>query len=738
MTDDIIGAGLPQEIIGAALPQEIIGAALPRVEGPLKVTGHARYTADHHYPDMLVAVPVCATVAVGSVRHVDCNAARGMPGVHAILTRESIGNIARLPEKSRLKIDEKVPPLQDDEVRYYGQFVALVLADTFEQARDGARAVRVDYAAAAPDVRMAMTPDGEPEVATERGDPEAAYDGAAVQVDETWCTPIETHNPMELHATVARWEGDRLTVHETTQAVVNHRGVLAAMLQVPEERVRVVTTHLGGGFGGKLWPWTHSLLAAQAARVAGRPVKLVVTRQMMFRNVGHRTNTQQRIRLAAGADGRLVSLRHDFIHHDSRAGVSEESCGEATGYLYATPNLRVTAATCRRDLGVNTAMRGPGVVPGMFALESAMNELADRLAMDPLALRLVNDTARDESKDVPFSSRHLRECLELGAERFGWARRDPAIGAMRDGDTILGWGMASATWPGTRTKAQVSLSLHDDGTVRVRSATQDIGTGTYTVLAQMAAHETGVDIARVSVEIGDTDLPPGPTSGGSMATASLVPAVAMAARHAIRQLLDVAGRLEEGGEPRFAGGRVTPGGLAFGEVLRRAGVERVEGQGISKGSAADPRAKEVSIRSFGAHFVEVAWQPAMARLAVRRVVSVIDGGKIVNARTARNQIEGAVQMGVGMALFEETHYDARYGSPVNGNLADYLVVTHADAPAVDVTFLDYPDQALNEYGARGVGEIGLVGVAPAITAAVYHATGKRIRSLPVKIEDLLG
>lgn len=716
---------------------DIIGAPLPRIEGPLKVSGHARYTADHHYPDMLVAVPVCATIAVGTVRHIDCGAARAMPGVHAIHTKDTIGHIARLPEKSALQIDEKVPPLQDDAVRYYGQFVALVLADTFEQARDAARAVRVQYAAETPDVRMDMAPDDAPEVATERGDPEHAHGYAPVQLDETYRTPIETHNPMELHATVARWEGDRLTVHETTQAVMNHRGVLAAVLQVPKEHVRVISTYLGGGFGGKLWPWTHSLLAAQAARVAGRPVKLVVTRQMMFRNVGHRTNTQQRIRIAAGNDGRLVSLQQDFIYHDSRAGVSEESCGEATGYIYASPNLRVTGAACRRDFGVNTAMRGPGVVPGMYAVESAMNELADRLDMDPVALRLLNDTARDESENVPFSSRHLRQCLELGAEKFGWPRRDPGIGAMREGDTILGWGMASATWPGMRGKAQVSVSLCDDGTVLVRSATQDIGTGTYTVLAQMAAHETGVDVGRIKVEIGDTDLPPGPVSGGSMATASLVPAVIMAARHAIRQLLDVAARVVEG-DAAYTEGRVTPGDVAFGDVLRRAGVERVEGQGVSKGSSSDAHAKEVSIRSFGAHFVEVAWQPAIARLAVRRVVSVIDGGRIVNARTARNQIEGAVHMGVGMALFEHTHYDPRSGAPVNGNLADYIVVTHADAPAVDVTFLDYPDTALNEYGARGVGEIGLVGVAPAITAAVHHATGKRIRSLPVRIEDLLG
>ncbi|WP_338761172.1 xanthine dehydrogenase family protein molybdopterin-binding subunit [Massilia sp. METH4] len=715
---------------------DIIGAALPRVEGPWKVSGHARYTADHHFPDMLVAVPVPATVAVGRVRRIDCNAARAMPGVQAILTRETIGHIARLPEDTKFEMDEKVPPLQDDEVRYYGQFVALVLADTFEQARDAARAVVVDYDAAVPDVRMELEPGEKPKVETERGDAGKALGTGAVQLDETYRTPVETHNPMELHATVARWEGDRLTVYETTQAVINHRGVLSQMLQVPEERIRVVTAYLGGGFGGKLWPWTHSLLAAQAARQVGRPVKLVVTRQMMFRNVGHRTMTQQRMRLAAEANGKLVALQHEFIFHDSRAGMSFEACGEATGHLYSCPNLRVIGSSIRRDLGVNTAMRGPGAVPGMFALESAMNELADRLGMDPVALRLANEPELDESKGVPFSSRHLKECLQLGAERFGWSRRDPAIGAMRDGDTILGWGMANATWLGMRRPAEVAIRLHDDGTVAVRSATQDIGTGTYTVLAQMTARAVGVDIGRVKVEIGDTELPPGPVSGGSMATASLVPAVTMAARHAIRQLQDVAARVLEGAEPAFEEGRL--GGQPFEELLRRAGVGHVEGQGTGGWSFKDPQAKKVSIQSFGCHFIEVAWQPSIARLAVRRVVSVIDGGRIVNARTARNQIEGAVQMGVGMALLEETHYDPRYGAPVNCNLADYLMVTHADAPQVDVTFLDYPDEALNEYGVRGVGEIGLVGVAPAITAAVYHATGKRIRSLPVKIEDLLG
>ncbi|WP_229473764.1 xanthine dehydrogenase family protein molybdopterin-binding subunit [Pseudoduganella lurida] len=721
----------------------ILGAGLPRIDGPLKVSGHARYSADRFLPGMLVAVPVAATIARGRIEHIDCAQALAQPGVHAIYTHENLGRIARIGEDSDLQIDEKVPPMQDDEVRYYGQYVALVLADTFEHAVDASRLVEVRYAdIRTPDVRMELEPDEAPEAESERGDPDAAFASASVKVDETYRTPIETHNPMELHATVATWEGGKLTVYETTQAIVNHRGVLAAMLQVPEERVRVVTEYLGGGFGGKLWPWPHSLLAAKSAERSGHPVKFVVPRQAMFRAVGHRTNTQQRMRLGADADGKLVSLQQDYLIHSAPAGENEEDCGEATGYLYSVPNLRVTAGSAERDLGVNTSMRGPGAVPGLFAVESAMDELAIRLGIDPVELRLRNEPEIDESEDKPFSSRHLRECFAVGAEKFGWSRRDPAVGAMRDeadDGTILGWGMASASWGAKRRPAQLSIRLHDDGAVRVLCATQDIGTGTYTALAQMAAHALGIDVARVQVQIGDTELPPGPWSGGSMATASLVPVVIQSAQHVVRQLLDVAKRVLGDGALSMNEGAVTGGGepIAFEDVLKRAGVGYVEGQGSSPASSKDANAKEVSIHSFGCHFVEVAWQPAIARLAVRRVVSVIDGGKIVNARTARNQIEGAVHMGVGMAMFEETHYDERYGAPVNGNLADYILVTHADAPEVDVTFLDYPDKALNEYGVRGIGEIGLAGVAPAITAAVYHATGRRVRSLPVKIEDLL-
>lgn len=726
----------------------VIGQALPRIDGPQKVSGHARYTADRHLPGMLVALPVGARIGKGRVTAIDSTAALALPGVQAVYTHENFGRLHPLPEDSELRLDEKHPPLQDDTVRYYGQYVALVVANTFEQASAAATAVRVSYAAATPDVSAVARPDEPPEPDTQRGDFDAAFSRAPVQVDATYTTPVETHNPIELHASVAQWNDGHLTLYETTQAIVNQRAVVATMLGVPLAQVRVVTEYLGGGFGGKLWPWHHCLLAAQAARLLGRPVKLVVSRAMMFRNVGHRAQTRQRVRLGAQPDGRLVALSHDYTYHTARGEPNEENCGEATGYLYGTPNLRVTGGPAERDVGPNTSMRGPGAVPGLFALESAMDELALKLGIDPVQLRLANEPAHDEMEEVPFSSRHLRECLQRGAERFGWARRKPGVGAMREGATILGWGMACASWMAKRRPAKVTLLLRADGGVTVQSATQDLGTGTYTVLAQMAARATGIDVARIKVEIGDTALPPGPWSGGSMATASLIPAVEAAARDAIRQLLDTAAQAP--GSP-FAGtpaallalreGRVTrsdgSGAVPFGELLRRLGREHIAGRGDSPASSADPHAKDLSIHSYGCHFVEVAWQPALARLAVRRVVTVIDAGTIVNPKTGRNQIEGAVHMGVGMALFEETYYDRRNGAPVNANLADYIVVTHADAPQVDVTFLPYPDRALNEYGARGIGEIGLAGVAPAIAAAVYHATGVRVRDLPVRIEHLL-
>jgi len=726
-------------------------AGLPRVDGPLKVSGAAMYTSDHNLPGMLYAVPVCSTIAKGTIAAIDTSRARAMPGVKAVYHRQNLGKLFRAAPSEGLSgiLDERRPPFDDDTIRYYGQYVAAVVALTYEQAVAAANAVKVTYNADKPDVRDHLETGDKPTVDSQRGNPDEAFHSAAVKVDETYVTPTETHNPIELHASVAAWDGQNFTLYETTQAVVNHRDVLAQMLGVPPENVRVISRFLGSGFGGKLWPWTHCLIAASAARNLNRPVKLVVTRDMMFQNVGHRPRTQQRIRLGATPDGKLVSLMHDSLNHTSILDDYSEGCSEATGYSYSTPNLRATSGLVRRNVGTPTSMRGPGAVPGLFALESAMDELAIKLNMDPIKLRLLNEPQKDEGLNLPFSSRHIVECLNVGAEKFGWSQRTPQVGSMKRDGLILGWGVAGCSWIAERMATEATVDLHDDGTARVSCATQDIGTGTYTVLSQIVSEKTGIPHDKIEVVLGDTDLPPGPISGGSWATASVIPAVVEAIEKAQQILFMAAGQGKDPGlagqKPEamaFTNGRVhlkdkaPETGVLYEQILTTANIRSASGQGKSEGTFGNPK-REYSKHSFGAQFAEVTWQPETARLRVSRVVTVIDAGRILNPKPARNQIEGAVVMGVGMALFEETVYDSRFGAPINNNLADYIVATNADSPEIDVTFLDYPDKVLNSLGARGVGEIGLAGIAAAITSAVYHATGVRVRELPVRIEDLL-
>ncbi len=726
-------------------------AGLPRVDGPLKVSGVAMYTSDHNLPGMLYAVPVCATIANGTIVSLDTSRALAMPGVKAVYTRQNIGKLFRTAPAQGFSgiIDERRPPFDDDTIRYYGQYVAAVVALTFEQAVAAANAVKVTYNSKKPDVRKHLETDEKPKVDSQRGDPEPAFQSAAVKVDEVYVTPTETHNPIELHASVAVWDGQNFTLYETSQAVCNHQDVMAQMLGVPQENVRVISRFLGSGFGGKLWPWTHCMIAASAARNLNRPVKLVVSRDMMFQNVGHRPRTQQRVRVGASSDGKLVSLMHDSLNHTSILDDYSEGCSEATAYSYSTPNLRATSALVRRNVGTPTSMRGPGAVPGLFALESAMDELAIKLNMDPVKLRLLNEPEKDEGLNLPFSSRHMVECLNVGAEKFGWSRRTPQVGSMKKDGLILGWGVAGCSWIAERMGSEATVELLDDGSARVSCATQDIGTGTYTVLSQIVSDKTGIPHDMIEVVLGDTNLPPGPISGGSWATASVTPPVIEAIEKAQQTIFTIAG---QGKDPKFAGqkpeamaftdgcvhlkGKSPDTGVRFEQILTAGNLRAVSGSGKSEGTFGDPKRK-FSTHSFGAQFAEVTWQPETARLRVSRVVTVIDAGHILNPKPARNQIEGAVVMGVGMALFEETVYDPRFGAPINNNLADYIVATNADAPEIDVTFLDYPDKVLNPLGARGVGEIGLAGIAPAITSAVYHATGIRVRQLPVRIEDLL-
>ena len=470
---------------------------------------------------------------------------------------------------------------------------------------------------------------------------------------------------------------------------------------------------------------------------------------MMFQSVGHRPRTQQRVRLGASPDGKLVSLQHDYVNHHAILDNYLEDCGEATPFHYSVPNLRVKFGRARRNVGSPTPMRGPGAVPGLYATESAMNELAEQLKIDPVRLRVLNEPKIDESLGIPFSSRHLLECFELGAAKFGWSKRNRKVGSMKRDGLILGWGMAGCAWIAARFPAEANVQLRDDGTARVACGTQDIGTGTYTILAQLASERTGVPLDKVEVLLGDTSLPEGPLSGGSMVTGSVVPAVFAAADNAIASLLTIATTAagtqfekRKTDDLAFEGGRVfvkadgPAKGVPFADLLRRANIRLVTGSGKSEATFGNPK-PTFSTHSFGCHFVEVTWQPEIARLRVSRVVTVIDAGRILNPLAGRNQIEGAVVMGIGMALLEHTSYDPQNGAPINSNFADYMVPVNADVPPIDVHFVDFPDKEINELGARGIGEIGLAGIAAAITAAVHHATGVRVRELPIKIEHLL-
>src|SRR6185295_8700319 len=573
-----------------------IGRDTPRIDGPRKVTGLAKYTSDFMFSGMLYAVPVEATIANGKLLTLDTAAAEKMPGVRAVLHRGNIGKIFRstpAPGFDRV-CEERRPPFEDDVIYYYGQYIALAVAETFEAAKAAADAVRATYAKETPNVEAHLEAGNDPPVIlstygpvertqSKRGDAEGAFAGASVKLDETYVTPAETHNPLELHATTAMWDGDSLTLYDSTQGVVNARSVLAQMFGLAKENVRVISKFLGSGFGGKLYPWTHVPLAAAAARELGKPVKLVVSRKMMFQAVGHRARTQQRIRLGATPEGKLVSFQHDYVYHLSMIDHYHEDCGEATPFHYSVPNLRVSFGRARRNIGATADMRGPGAVPGLYATESAMNEMADRLKIDPVKFRILNEPKIDESINLPFSSRHYVECLNLGAEKFGWSKRNPVVGSMKREGLTLGWGMAGAAWIAGRFAAEANIQLRDDGTVRIACATQDIGTGTYTILAQLASEKTGVPLEKIEVELGDSALPDGPISGGSLATSSVIPAVFKAADQAITSLLIVAvstpGSPFLGHKPEdlaLEGGRIfvkaegAAKGVTFGDVLRQA------------------------------------------------------------------------------------------------------------------------------------------------------------------------
>jgi xanthine dehydrogenase YagR molybdenum-binding subunit len=733
-----------------------IGTALPRVDGRAKVTGGARYAADFNQPGQLHAVLVNATIGLGRITGIDAATVERMPGVVAVITHRNAPRLAYGPHKGFIDpaVGERLHVLQDDRVRFFGQPVAVIVAETLNHAERAAAALRVTYATEPHVVDPADTraqtivPDPGGHVAFDkaRGDAATALNQAPVRIDATYDMARENHNPMEPHATIAAWDGDRLTLWSKSQFVVNEQREIAAIFGLPPENVQVECPFVGGAFGTSLRTWPHVTLAAVAARRVGRPVKLVLTRKQMFFTTGHRPRTLQRVALGATAEGRLVSVVHEGTAETSRYEQYVEALTSATGYMLSCPNVSVRYRLVPLDIGTPTYMRGPGEASGLFALESALDELSCALHLDPIELRRRNEPQMDESEGKPFSSRSLLQCYEQGAARFGWSRRDPSPRAMRDGRLLVGLGVASATYPVFHGPASARVRLLADGRAEVEVAASDMGPGTYTSMTQVAAETLDLPTDRVAFRLGRSAYPPAPPHGGSMTMASVGSAVQASCLEARRQaaLLAVADRRSplfgaapeelEWTEDRLHRRREHAVGQSFREIAARAG-RSIEGMASTQ---RDPEvAQRYSMHAFGAAFAEVAVDPAVGTIRVRRALGAYAAGRIVNPRLAKSQCVGGIVGGIGMALMERTVLDPRDGRPVNAHMADYLVPVNLDIPELDVIFVEEHDPHVNPLGVKGLGEISLVGMAPAIGNAVFHATGKRVRTLPIRIEDVL-
>jgi xanthine dehydrogenase YagR molybdenum-binding subunit len=580
---------------------------------------------------------------------------------------------------------------------------------------------------------------------TTNGDPNGQFAQAPVQVAQTYRTPIEHHNPMEPHATVANWNGDHLTIWTATQGVMAARSTLSGLFGVPPENVTILSPFVGGGFGCKGNTWPPVALTAMAARNVGRPVRLVLTRQQMFTSNGYRPRTVQHVKLGAQADGTLVALRHDGITQMSDPSLGEfaEPVAMPARMLYQCANIGTSHRLVAVNQGLPTYMRAPGEASGMFALESAMDELAVALKMDPIELRLRNYADTDPTKHLPFASKGLRECYAQGAAAFGWSRRTPQPRSMRDGRFLIGMGMATSTYPTNRQPAAARVVLRRDGSALVQCATQDIGTGTYTIMAQAAADELGLPMARVQTQLGDSNFPPAGVSGGSTTAVSVLPAVMLAARAARARLFGAA--IASGG-PAWRGLKpedlrlddgiiIAPGQrLTVAQVLAQQGVAEMTGEAAAKPGE---DFKKYSRHAFGAQFAEVRVDEDLGRIHVSRWVGAFDCGRVLNAKTVRSQMLGGIVFGIGMALMEETRVDPDTARYTNANIAEYLVPVNADIPDINVIVVDAPDMITDPYGAKGVGELPMVGAAPAVANAIYHATGRRVRDLPIRVEDVV-
>ncbi|MGI8911921.1 MAG: xanthine dehydrogenase family protein molybdopterin-binding subunit [Rubrobacteraceae bacterium] len=691
-----------------SITAKAIGASLDRLDGPEKVAGTARYAYEHHFENPAYLFPVRSEIARGRVTRVDAGETEALPGVIAVITHENAPKLADTGDK-------ELAVLQSDEVAYRGQYVGAVVAETFEVARHAASLVRVSYDEEPHDAELRTDHDGlyAPEVVnpafptdTEEGDFDGAFASAAVTLDETYTTPTEHNNPMEPHTTVAIWEGGDLTLYESTQGVHAVRKTVAGVFGLDRERVRVVAPFVGGGFGSKGLPHANTILAALAAQVVeGLPIKFALTRQQMFTGVGYRTPTIQRVRLGADEDGHLTATSHDVIEQTARYKEFAEQTAVATRTMYATQNRRTTHRLAALDVPVPSWMRAPGEAPGMYALESAMDEMAAKCGLDPIEFRIRNEPELDAETGLPYSSRNLVACLREGARRFGWEGRDPAPRARREERWLIGTGVAASTYPVFRMPgSRARIRYEEDGRYAVEIGAMDIGTGTWTALTQISADALEVPVEAIDLRIGDTTLPSASVEGGSSGINTWGSTVFEAAR-----------------------------------VFR----ER-HGQNPSVGDEAEgklpdnPEMENYAMHAFGAHFVEARVDEDTGEVRVPRMTSVFAAGNIINPKTARSQFLGGMTIGLSMALHEESMMDTRFGHVVNHDFAEYHIPTNADVGEMDISWIEEDDPRVNPMGAKGIGEIGIVGSAAAVANAVYHAMGIRVHELPITPDKLLG
>jgi xanthine dehydrogenase YagR molybdenum-binding subunit len=718
-----------------------------RVDGKAKVTGKAKYSAEYKMPNMAHGYLVTSAIAKGKITEIDTSAAERAPGVVKVLTYK---NVPKLPGAAT-KMKDTVG-LQSEEIFYNAQPIAVVLAETFEQARYAAGLVKTTYEKQTPatdseaEVGKAFDPSAG-RAQPPRGNPAEAFQKAEVKIDAEYVIPIEHHNPMEPGAAVASWDGDKLTIYNKTQGTAGAQRDLATDFGVPPANVTVIAPFVGGAFGAALRPSAIDMLAAMASREIKRPVKIVTTRRQMFTAHGYRPYTIQKMRIGADKSGKLTAIIHEVVGNTSSYSNFQEGTPRVSRSVYACPNVQTDYKLVKTDLPTPLWMRAPGNVSGAFALESALDELSYHLKIDPLELRLINYADVDPDNGKPFSSKELKECYRQGAEKFGWKDRKPEPRSMRDGNLLVGWGMATGTWGAGMSPATVRVTMKADGSVLVECGVTDIGPGTYTTISIIAAHVLGLPIEKVKFVLGRSDLPPGPSQGGSTVTASVGTAAQECCEKLLAKLYELAARATDSpfknvpeSDAVYEDGRIKARSVpnlsyAYTDVLKTNGLNELSETHESKPDAG--LRSKYSLGSHGAQFIEVKVDEDIGRVKVTRVIAATAAGKIINPKGAHSQEMGAVVWGIGMALTEETEVDHRYGRMMNATLAGYHVPVNADVHEIETIFVPEEDKIVNPLGVKGLGELGMVGVPAAIANAIYHATGKRIRHLPITPDKLL-